>query len=326
MNLIKDLVSVVIPTFNNAPYLRRCIESVLAQTYDKLEIIIVDDGSVDNPQSVLSDITDHRLRGIISMPHNGVSTTRNAGIMHAIGEYIVFIDGDDWVEPRHLELLVDGISEADCAMIMMQMDYPDHSELNADCIRLSESHPLIKRSDFNLLFENYLLSSPCNKIYRSNILKGVNFLQFDRSISYAEDLLFNLEYFKMIKSVALKPESTYHYIKHGASGTTRYHANTAYTLSRISAQVSKLFGPELSHATLSILMRHYIWGLFNIHHKYSTLSDSQIRAEISLIMSIPEYRIALKTIADIGISKKFQFLLKTGNARLIHYAFQHTSR
>lgn len=326
MNLIKGLVSVIIPTFNNAPYLHRCVDSVLAQTYGNLEIIVVDDGSSDNPLSALSDVSDPRFRGVISMPHKGVSTARNVGIQYALGEYIVFIDGDDWVEPSHLELLVDGLKEADCAMIMMQIDYPDRSEVNVDCLKLSESCPLIKRADFNLLFENYLLSSPCNKIYKTSLVKQTNFLQFDRSISYAEDLLFNLEYFRMISSVVLKTDATYHYIKHGESGTTRYHANTAYTLSRISTAVSKLLGPNLSYATLSILMRHYLWGMFNLHHKGSTQNDAQILSEIGLISSIPEYQAALRTIAYIGISKKLQFLLKAGNSAFIHYAFKHLPR
>lgn len=323
MNLIKGLVSVIIPTFNNAPYLHRCVDSVLTQTYDNLEIIIVDDGSTDNPQSVLSDISDHRFRGVISLNHNGVSTARNAGILHSNGEYIVFIDGDDRVEPRHIELLVEGLRDADCTMIMMQMDYPDRSEVNADCLKLTESHQLITKPDFNLLFENYLLSSPCNKIYKTSLLKQTSLIQFDRSISYAEDLLFNLEYFRMIKSVALKPDATYHYIKYKESGTTRYHANTAYTLSRISTAVSSLLGTDLSQATLSILMRHYLWGLFNLHHKDSPQNDAQIQSEICLILSIPEYQAALRTISDIGISKKLQFLLRAGHSALIHHIFKH---
>lgn len=318
MNLSKGLISVIIPCYNNAPYIRQCVDSVLQQTYPDFEIIIVDDGSTDNPFSELDDISDSRLRLKLKMPHRGVSTARNVGIHHAIGEYIVFIDGDDWVERNHLELLVNGLKKADCAMIMMQADYPNHSVISQSDLDLIKNNPIIKKANFNLLFENYLLSSPCNKIYRSQIINRSNYLQFDSSISYAEDLLFNLEYFCMIDSVALFPECTYHYVKHSDSGTTRFHKNTAYTLSRISAMASHLFGTSPTRETLTILMKHYIWGFFNLHHKKSGLNTSQICAEIHQILSIPEYKTSKSALQSSGISKKFQWILKIGSPAIIH--------
>lgn len=326
MNPVRGMVSVVIPCYNNAQYLRRCIDSVLAQTFTDFEIIIVNDGSTDNPSSVLSDIDDPRLHKIIDMPHSGVSTARNVGIYHAIGEYIVFIDGDDWVENNHLELLVVAMESADCAVIMMQIDYPERCFLDKAILKFFKSNREIRHRDFNLLFENYLLSSPCNKIYRANLVKHLNYLQFDRSITYAEDLLFNLEYFQMLKSVVLLPEATYHYVKHGESGTTRFHQNTAYTLSRISCNVKKSFGPNLSRETLSILMKHYLWGLFNLHHTDSHLTDFQVCAEINLILSIPEYDEAKSVLSTIGISRNLQLLLKYGNHTLIHTCLKHKIR
>lgn len=326
MSLIKGLVSVIIPCFNNASFLRRCIDSVLAQTYSNIEIIVIDDGSTDNPSSALADVTDIRLHRIISMPHQGVSSARNVGIHNALGQYIVFIDGDDWIEPNHIELLVSGLQYADCSMIMMSVDYPDRTEINDSCLSLAKEKHFIKEHEFNLLFENYLLSSPCNKIYQTRLIREVNFLQFDRSITYAEDLLFNLEYFRMIKTVTLNSEATYHYVKHGESGTSRFHINTAYTLCRLSTAVSNLLGANLNQDSLAILMRHYLWGLSNLHHPNSPLNDRQIRAEIGLIVTIPEYRHAKSTIHSLGISPRLQLLLKTDAPTLIHWAFKYSRR
>lgn len=318
-----DLISIIIPCYNSACYIRKCVESLFAQTYRNFEIIVVDDGSTDSPETALSGINDKRFRGVLKMPHQGVSTARNIGLSQAVGTYIIFIDGDDWIETNHIELLVNGLQHADCTITMMQMDYPNRSEINSDCLKLAESYPLINSAHFNLLFENYLLSSPCNKIYKARLLKQVNFLQFDGSISYAEDLLFNLEYFRMIKSVTLMPDATYHYVKHGESGTGRYHQNTAYTLSCISTAVTRLFGAKLNCETLTVLMRHYLWGLINLHHKGSNLNDSQTLAEISQILSIPEYRKAFKAISHTGISKNLQRLLRSGSPALIHYALKY---
>lgn len=322
MKSLEGLVSVIITTFNNAPYLRKCVDSVLAQTYKTLEVIVVDDGSDDDPRSSLTEINDNRFQKVIEISHQGVSTARNVGIQHASGEYIVFIDADDWVEHNHIELLVNGMSRTDCAIIMMQVDMTDKSSINSEMMRLAVEHPVITNNDFNLLFENYLLSSPCNKIYKTRLIKDKN-LQFDKSVSYAEDLLFNLEYFRMIESVSLIPLATYHYVKHSGSGTLRFHRNTSYTLSHISTALTELVGPKLTKETQSGLMKHYLWGILNLSHKDSDLRASQIRAELSLILSIPEYRIALSTLSDIGISSKLQLLLRLRNPTFIHFALKY---
>ncbi len=326
MNLIRGMVSVIIPCFNNAQYLRRCVDSVLTQTYADFEIIVVDDGSTDNPSSALSGIDDPRVRKLITMQHHGVSTARNVGIYHSSGEYIVFIDGDDWIERNHIELMVNAMHHADCAMIMMQIDYPNSSYIDDSIVGLFKSNRVIEHHDFNLLFENYQLSSPCNKIYRTRLVKQSNYLQFDCSITYAEDLLFNLEYFQMLKSVVLLPETTYHYVKHSGSGTTRFHQNTAYTLSRISSMAKRLFGPNLSQETLAVLMKHYLWGFVNLHHKDSHLTAPQICAEISLILTLPEYREAKSMLSTIGISRNLQLLMKFGKPAIIHKCLKHKSR
>lgn len=321
-DLIQGLVSVIVPAYNNAQYLRRCVDSILVQTYRQIEVIVVDDGSDDNPQDVLTDIDDARFRGIVRLRHSGVSTVRNAGIQHARGEFMVFVDGDDWVEPDHIAVLVDGLSEADCAMIMMSIDYPDRRQVNKELISWIEHNPVIFRNGFSLLFEKYLLSSPCNKIYRTQLVKYDKFLQFDPSVSYAEDLLFNLEYFKSINSVSFSTKATYHYVKHPNSGTARYHRDTAYTLKRLSVLTSELFGKPLTQGILTVLMRHYLWGLSNVHHQNAPLSSAQVRNEIRLILAIPEYQAAKTTLSDIGISSKMQMLLRIGNAILIHECFK----
>lgn len=323
MCLVKGLVSVIIPCYNNAPYLLRCINSVLAQTYRNIEIIIVDDGSTDNPSSVLININDKRLRKVICIPHHGVSTTRNVGIHHALGEFLVFIDGDDWIESNHIELLVGGLRKADCVITMMSIDYPNYSYINQNSLGVAKNTPLLTNNGFNLLLENHLLSSPCNKIYRTRLIKEVNYIQFDTEVSYAEDLLFNLEYFRMIDSVIVLQNSTYHYVKLNQSASTRCHGQIAYTLSRLSKAVTTLFGPLLSSDTLAILMRHYLWGLSNLHHKDSPLTDKQIRSEIGSIISIPEFERGKSTLSSIGIGIKLQWILRLGLPMIIHAGFKY---
>lgn len=318
MSIISGLVSVVIPYFNSAKQIRKCVESVLAQTYSKLEIIVVDDGSDDDVFSSLADIDDFRLKKPFRIQHSGVSAARNVGIIQAAGEYIIFIDADDWIEPNHVEVLLKGLDIADLAMIEMIIDYPDKSEISPQTHDLFMSHKILDLKDYNLLFESYLLSSPCNKIYRTKYLKEIDFLYFEKGISYAEDLLFNLEYLQRIKSVALMPFITYHYVKNPTSATKRYHRNTTYTIRCIISSARHLF-VKVSVETERIFMELMLWGLYNIHHPNTDMTSREQIAAIKYLLSIPEIRVARShALQRTKISNKYKILLAIDSPWLIH--------
>lgn len=95
-------ISVIIPVYNTERYLPRCLDSVLSNTYDNLEVICINDGSTDNSINILDNykVSDERVV-VINQKNSGVSAARNAGINVATGEYIAFIDSDDWVHPQN---------------------------------------------------------------------------------------------------------------------------------------------------------------------------------------------------------------------------------
>lgn len=316
MSIIKDLVSVVIPCYNNAPFLRKCTESVLSQTYTNLEVIIIDDGSTDNPECELVGLNDKRLKEIEKISHSGVSTARNIGIERSSGEYLIFIDGDDWIEPNHIETLMKDREDYDSSMIMMSVDTPSEQSVSSETLKLFSENSHINASHFYKLYEAFLLSSPCNKLYRNEIIQ-TEYCRFDPNISYGEDLIFNLKYFTFVKNISLHSEITYHYVKHNLEhGSTRFHKYTVYTLERITEASKGLF-KELKNSSLRILMRYYIWGIINLFHKSSDLTYSQRRASISMILSIPEFKIALQEIHNLGISYRFRMVLRSMNSQLI---------
>ena len=104
------LVSVVIPVYNVEKYVEKCLDSVINQTYQNLEIIIVNDGSTDNSLSVCQKkkLSDSRIK-LINKENGGLSSARNAGIECAQGEFICFIDSDDWIELDYIEVLLNGM-------------------------------------------------------------------------------------------------------------------------------------------------------------------------------------------------------------------------
>lgn len=112
----KSLVSVIIPTYNRQAMLLRAIESVQKQTYDNLEIIIVDDASIDSTPDVVQSILDNRVHYLRSQQNHGGAETRNIGIRYASGEYIAFLDDDDIYLPNKIELLVSALKKSEAGI------------------------------------------------------------------------------------------------------------------------------------------------------------------------------------------------------------------
>ena len=114
------MVSVIISVYNVDSYIRRCLDAVLANTYKDFQIICVNDGSTDDTLNILMDYRDKDQRlEVISQKNQGVSAARNVGLEKAKGEYITFIDSDDWVEPQYLKFLVKAIEDTEKNRIIL---------------------------------------------------------------------------------------------------------------------------------------------------------------------------------------------------------------
>ncbi len=123
---MSELISVVVPVYNVEKYLQRCLESVLAQTYKDIEIILVDDGSTDNSGQICDQYAnkDNRII-VIHKPNGGLSDARNAGIEILHGKYVTFIDSDDWIEPSFVEYLHSLITNSNADMSVCDFNYID---------------------------------------------------------------------------------------------------------------------------------------------------------------------------------------------------------
>lgn len=203
-------ISIIIPVYNVENYLQQCVDSVLAQTYQDFEVILVDDGSLDNCPRICDEYAqkDSRVH-VIHQKNSGVSAARNIGIEHAKGEWITFVDSDDWICSDYLEKFK--VDEDDSDLIIQGLEYYDHRNglyfkqiIINDCI--------IEGSDKqNVVSENNLLGSgyPVAKAFsRSIIDKG---LLFDISISYHEDHIFVLNAFAVASKIRLVNSIAYKY-------------------------------------------------------------------------------------------------------------------
>lgn len=113
------MVTIIVPVYNVKEYLCRCVDSIIKQTYKDIDVVLVDDGSTDGSERICDELSvdDTRVR-VIHKPNGGLSSARNAGIEAAHGEYIMFVDSDDWLHPRMVELLHDDMSQNDAEMAM----------------------------------------------------------------------------------------------------------------------------------------------------------------------------------------------------------------
>lgn len=210
-------ISIIIPVYNAGAFCRRCIQSVLAQSLSEIEVILVNDGSIDDSLKILKEFEQQDPRVVVINSSNcGVSAARNKGLATAKGQWIAFADADDWMEPQMLQVLYDAATGSNAGMAVcnvIQQKTTQHSstrlKLNDEIIRFKD-HPekaVGQMMNFTFDFANW------NKLYRAQIIRQ-HAIRFDEHICIGEDLLFNLYYLHYIDSMVCVNQPLYHYQIH----------------------------------------------------------------------------------------------------------------
>lgn len=206
---IWPLVSIIVPIYNSALYLNECIESILKQSYDNFELILVDDGSTDSSYSICKKyaVVDKRITVIHNVNH-GVSFSRNCGISIAKGEFVTFCDADDLYAINHIELLVDSALKYDSDITVCNfVYYRDGSPLLRQSI--SESQILKKNELIKHMFiTNYIGGFVWNKLFSKRILSNVC---FPNDIDICEDTYFVFSALINANRIYYSSETTYYY-------------------------------------------------------------------------------------------------------------------
>lgn len=211
----KNYVSIVVPVYNNARCIKKCIESIREQTYSKLQIILVDDGSTDGSGDICEEYVtlDSRIE-VYRLENRGVSSTRNYGLKKAWGEFIQFVDADDCIKNSMTEILVRKMQGSDADMVVCNY-VKDFQKMKAISNRLESPG---KYS--NIEYLQHTLRDPghhyygvvWNKLYRTRVIKD-NDLKFDERVNLGEDFIFNLHYWLQCKSVLVIKDYLYIYNK-----------------------------------------------------------------------------------------------------------------
>jgi glycosyltransferase involved in cell wall biosynthesis len=206
------LISVIIPVYNAERYLKRCVDSVLTQTYSNLEIIIVDDGSTDSSAVLINGmVSKYENISVYYKKNGGVSSSRNVGIKMAKGDFLTFVDADDWLEKdalmNMLELSLE--SGADCVRTMYYVD----SLHDSKAVNLSVKEGLYVGSDIGLLLHDFIGEKESCFVFLLLIKKSlISQLQlFNEKIHMMEDMCYYTDILSTTQSIYISNTKTYHY-------------------------------------------------------------------------------------------------------------------
>jgi glycosyltransferase involved in cell wall biosynthesis len=227
-NMKKPSLSIIIPVYNTGKIAKRIINTVLKQDFNDFELILVNDGSKDDSLKHLQKFEkqDKRVKVISQKNSGSPSGARNAGLKHAHGQYLIFLDSDDDIDSKMISKMVKKITNNKLDLVTCGIKYitikNGHQSSVVD-IGVTPVPVQKKDEDFTTYIVKLLgidgrLYNPCNKIFLLDIIKK-HHLQFDVNLNFGEDLTFNLQYFKHIKNIEFINEPLYYYYSDITTGT-----------------------------------------------------------------------------------------------------------
>lgn len=202
-------ISIITPVYNTSKYLKRCVDSILGQSYDNIEVLLIDDGSTDDSGIICDNFAraDGRVR-VFHVNNGGPSRARNIGLSNMTGDYVLFVDSDDWVDEQFVShYLCDNYEDYDAVFGMWDIQTKDgiHNPSNLD-------KPYIG-SDFTQgvieLSGSFAFELNCNKMLKTSIIQD-HHIRFREGIHSNEDDIFTYDYAKYIKKFIVLPEAHYH--------------------------------------------------------------------------------------------------------------------
>ena len=212
---MNSLISIIVPVYNTEKTFNRCVDSILNQTFQDWELLLIDDGSTDRSGELCDEYAakDQRIK-VFHKENEGVSVARNLGIKESTGEYITFIDADDEVIKDYLAILYENIQQSDIVFFFFQWIYTDNSKLVILLNNFYSEERISIEKEMSLLMNNKvgydLFGFTCNKIFRSYIIKKNN-IRFVKDLAISEDEVFTLDYCRYVKKLKVINQPLYIY-------------------------------------------------------------------------------------------------------------------
>ena len=317
----KPLVSIIVPIYKvPEQYLRKCIESAIAQTVENIEILLVDDGSPDQCGEICDSYvtSDGRVK-VIHKKNGGLSAARNAGFQAASGEWIMFVDGDDWIEPDMCEVMY-RLGEQTKVQLVMCGIMKDYGHSQTEYKFYLEENKVYKDQECTwlqqqLLVYNGNIAVAYSKLIRRSLLADNHILHDEVLKQGAEGLEFNLRLFEKLESAVFINKPFYHYIYNAnsisASHNEENHELVVRCFEKIktfaeSSSNKQMLLPWLDNRLLYVIITTAISGYFN---PANTEPYSEKKRKYAAYLNKPIIAEALKTENLEGLSRQRKIVL-----------------
>ncbi len=326
-------ISVIVPVYNAEKTIKRCVDSIIEQTLENIEIILINDGSTDQSIKILKELQKKDNRVIlINKKNEGVSATRNYGLKIARGEFIGFIDSDDIIEKNMFEELYNQINSnlIDIVMCKFKIFY-NKNIIKENFFLNTNSHDQLKKEiilnmigleneeKFNKL--NTIMGSVWRSIYRKDVIINNNIL-FDNDISYSEDLIFNLKFMTKCKELRVINKYLYKYFIYDTSLSKSFSPNSIIESKKSLSIILKIANENnidiISDRRLYFAYFRYLISILN--NIVNSCSKDKVRL-ISKLLNDKEFINGLNHIEYRKLNKKnkfYYFIFKSKNKLAIY--------
>ena len=310
------MVSVIIPLYNGELFIERCVNSLVKQTYQKIEIIIINDGSLDNSGKISDRLSlrDSRI-SVIHQVNKGVSFARNKGLKAAKGELIVFCDADDYVHEQYIEKLVEASEDADFVACGYLRTKPDQTSIEYVLNEVTSKETF----SYHMLCTPYITGACWNKIFKKSILEDDC---FDETLSIGEDMLFVATYLKKCKTVKYIGEALYvyclninsalqnNYTKKKLNKNVESNIEAAFKIERVLRGESVAIDSYLAYR----IVRSNLWVMFQMISCSEYKKDLGVRIRNNLRRFYKEY----VSVKQGGLFQKIAVILTAISPKVIY--------
>lgn len=305
----KDLISIIVPVYNVEQYLEQCIDSICGQTYPTLEIILVDDGSTDSSGAICDAYAerDSRIK-VIHKRNGGLSSARNAGLEMATGEFVAYVDSDDWVELGIYEACIKAMRQnEDADLALFPYVYFDQGKQDSGHL-LPQKHKLSREEALSeyecATFQKGINPSVWSKLFRHEAIQGI---KFPTGRVY-EDLPYTYEVLSRCRSVVVINQVGYNYRRDNAGSIS----NT------IKANIL-----DVCHNLEELRDRYEAQGRLDLVVGVNSLLTTHMRMNYFAVLGKP---FAIEYMACVSKLKKYSFRAKSRSVYLVYRTFQFAPR
>ena len=325
----KYKISIIVPVYNVEKYIRQCLDSIINQTYKNIEILLIDDGSVDNSGKICDEYAknDKRIK-VFHQKNSGVSRARNKGLDNITGDYVMFVDSDDWLELNACEILIKILKKHHVQFLifnlykeynnrivkMKEYNIPKSDNLLVKKIQAKILAPSIKIDDFSI----GQIGFACTKIISSKLFK-TNRFPFENKKAVYEDVLLYYNLFENVDKVLVCNEYLYHYRILNTSATRGYNADFPQISDEFNKQILLL---KDKHKNDKYYFQSvYVRNLFNLTtvlnlfiNNFDTRNSFKVRKKmLKEMLKKDYYKNSIANIKAYNLNKKlkiYYYLLK----------------